>query len=115
VPFEKDKTKNPAYNYLNPKTVNEIDNNDKKSEKEATTNNIDEEIIPEIIPDAIPVVETKSKRLNLLIYPSVYEDMQRIAEMKGEKANNLINEILKEYSQTDESKKLIEAHKKIKG
>jgi hypothetical protein len=102
--FDKNKVKNPSMNYIsNIDPIAELDeneaNNQYKAEKELT----------------IPVVETKSKRLNLLVYPSVAEDIERIAVMKGTKSNNLINQILIEYSKTEESQNYIEAYKKIKG
>lgn len=64
--------------------------------------------------DKIPTKETKSKRLNLLIYPSLHEDLERLAEMQAIKVNELINRILKEYTETEESQKMIENHKQIK-
>ena len=41
--------------------------------------------------------ETKSKRLNLLIYPSVYKACKKKADTTGESINEIINTILKEY------------------
>ena len=41
--------------------------------------------------------ETKSKRLNLLLFPSVAEAIEKIATMRRTSPNNLINEILREY------------------
>ena len=43
--------------------------------------------------------ETKSRRLNLLLFPSVAEDIEKIAAMRKTSANNLINEILKDYAE----------------
>lgn len=42
--------------------------------------------------------ETKSKRLNLLIYPSLLDNLKKIATMKQSSVNDLINEVLKEYT-----------------
>lgn len=42
--------------------------------------------------------ETKSKRLNLLIYPSLLDNLKKIATMKQSSVNDLINEVLKEYA-----------------
>jgi hypothetical protein len=63
----------------------------------------------------IPTMETKSKRAHYLIYPSLDEDITRIAKMKGMKPNNLVNIIFKEYTSTPEALKLIEAHKRLNG
>ena len=41
--------------------------------------------------------ETKTKRLNLLMLPSVCDDLNKIAAMKRSSVNELINSILKDY------------------
>lgn len=41
--------------------------------------------------------ETKTKRLNLLMLPSVCEDITKIATMKRKSTNDLINSILQAY------------------
>ena len=41
--------------------------------------------------------ETKSKRLNLLLQPSVVVDMEKIAAMRRSSVNDLINTILKDF------------------
>lgn len=41
--------------------------------------------------------ETKSKRLNLLMFPSVCQDITKIAAMKRCSANELINAVLQQY------------------
>lgn len=46
--------------------------------------------------------ETKSKRLNLLILPSVGEDMTKIAAMKRTSVNDLINSLLKGYVESNQ-------------
>lgn len=63
--------------------------------------------------DKLPTKETKSKRLNLLIYPSIHENLERLAEMQAIKVNELINRVLKEYTELEDSQKMIENHKKI--
>ena len=55
----------------------------------------------------IPTVvkpETKSKRLNLLIYPSLLKDIKKIATVKRTSVNDLINTVLGEYIQTEATK-----------
>lgn len=53
---------------------------------------------PQIQPPVIrKKKERKSKRLNLLIYPSVYEACKREADEQGESINEIINFILKDY------------------
>lgn len=51
------------------------------------------------------VNETKSKRLNLLIYPSLLNDLKKIAVMKRTSVNDLINDVLTQY--TDKNINLI--------
>ncbi len=42
--------------------------------------------------------ESKSKRLNLLLQPSIFENLSKIAIMKRTSVNDLINTILKNYN-----------------
>ena len=57
--------------------------------------------------------ETKSKRLNLLIKPSLHRNMSKIAAMERVSLNQLINTVLDEYQQIHKDK--IEAYNKIFG
>lgn len=45
--------------------------------------------------------ERKSRRLNLLVQPSVLEDISRIATMRRTSVNDLINSVLKDYAQAE--------------
>jgi predicted HicB family RNase H-like nuclease len=47
--------------------------------------------------------ETKSKRLNLLLQPSLLDDMSKIACMKQTSVNDLINKVLRDYTQSEVS------------
>ena len=47
------------------------------------------------------VEETKSKRLNLLVYPSLLEDLKKIATMNRISVNELINEVLSEFAEKE--------------
>lgn len=42
--------------------------------------------------------EIKSKRLNLLIKPTIYKDIEKIATMERISTNELINRVLEQYS-----------------
>lgn len=55
--------------------------------------------------------ETKSKRLNLLLQPSLLEDLSKIATMNKDSVNNLINTVLTEYR--DAHKDLIAKYNKV--
>jgi predicted HicB family RNase H-like nuclease len=57
--------------------------------------------------------ETKSKRLNILLTPSLHADLTKIARVQGESLNNLINEVLKAYE--EENKPTIKKYTDIWG
>lgn len=42
--------------------------------------------------------ETKSKRLNLLIKPTLYRNIEKIATMERTSTNELINRVLEQYA-----------------
>ena len=62
-------------------------------------------------PPKEPKGETKSKRLNLLLQPSLMEDLGKVAFMKKDSVNNLINTVLTSYR--DENKDIIEKYNKV--
>jgi len=47
------------------------------------------------------VFEAKSKRFNMLIKPSVFENLKKISENNGTSVNDLINKIVEEYISSD--------------
>ena len=57
--------------------------------------------------------ENKSKRYNLLIYPSLHEDLSKIAAMQRISVNELMNRALEGYR--DEHKQLIEKYNQTFG
>lgn len=57
--------------------------------------------------------ERKSKRLNLLIKPSLYDAMRKIAHMERTSVNNLIDIALQEYTEAHADR--IEQYKTIYG
>lgn len=46
-------------------------------------------------------IETKSRRVQLLIQPSVFNAVDRIAKRKGISRNEAINEALKQYTERE--------------
>lgn len=46
--------------------------------------------------------ETKSKRLNLVIRPSLYQDVEKIAYMKKNSPNDQISKCLEEYVESNQ-------------
>lgn len=55
--------------------------------------------------------ETKSKRLNLLVKPSLHKDIEKIAAMKRTSTNNIINILLERYA--EENQDLIDKYNEI--
>ncbi|NCC64088.1 MAG: toxin-antitoxin system HicB family antitoxin [Spirochaetia bacterium] len=55
--------------------------------------------------------ETKSKRLNLLIQPSLHENLVRISKINQVSLNELINQVLKDHEQKNQA--AIAKYKKI--
>ena len=58
-------------------------------------------------------IETKTKRLNLLLLPSLFQDLEKLSTMKRTSVNNLINVVLKEY--VEENQNLIEKYIELFG
>lgn len=46
-------------------------------------------------------IETKSKRVQLLVQPSVFDAVDRIARARGISRNEVINEALKQYTERE--------------
>jgi hypothetical protein len=57
--------------------------------------------------------ETKTKRLNLLMLPSVCSDLAKIAAMKRSSVNELINSILQQY--VADNKELLDKYNDVFG
>lgn len=55
--------------------------------------------------------ETKTKRLNLLMFPSVCADIDKIAYMQRKSTNDLINSILQDYIR--ENSDLLEKYNEV--
>ena len=48
--------------------------------------------------------ETKSKRLNLLLRPTLHRDLGKLAQMERTSTNELINRVLTEYAEQNADK-----------
>lgn len=57
--------------------------------------------------------ERKTKRLNLLLQPSIMDDLKKIAAMKQTSVNDLINSVLKDYNLAEKS--MIEKYDRVFG
>ena len=82
---------NPASKYIN------TPNTDNKQATDNTQSTADE--------------ETKTKRLSLLIKPSIYEQFKKVATMKQDSVNNLINNIMENV--VEENKDKIELYDQV--
>ena len=54
-------------------------------------------------PTGTMAFETKSKRVNLLLRPSLHEGLKKKAQSKGTSINNLMNVIIESYIENDGS------------
>lgn len=72
---------NPASKFINTKQGKSTDNT---QQADNTPNTVDAE-------------ETKSKRLNLLVKPSVLDQFKKIATMEQTSTNDLINQLMESY------------------
>lgn len=70
---------------------------------------------PEVLPEirSTVEVETKSKRLNLLVRPSVYRQIEKLAAMQRTSPNDLINTVLAAYA--EQERETIEKYNQIFG
>lgn len=78
-------TSNPALAYISTPDTGNTQDTDNTHSTDYTHNTHNTEI------------ETKSKRLNLLLKPSILEQLKKIAYMKQTSTNDLINTIVKDY------------------
>ncbi|WP_043923022.1 hypothetical protein [Leadbettera azotonutricia] len=56
-------------------------------------------------------MEHKTKRLNLLIQPSLHEDIKKISVVKATNLNEIVNQALREYR--DKEKRSLEKYEEI--
>lgn len=93
------KSNNPVMQFISPETVEKIE------ESTETTSNKDVQQITAEFEAKAPAgykvnpmyIETKSKRVQSLVQPSVYEKIKSIAINKGISVNEAINEALRKY------------------
>lgn len=104
-------TKNPALAFLGKieeeekVKIEQKSSNEKKEESEAE---IDYKKKIKELEDKLRVqektlTETKSKKINLLIYPSVLSAFDKVAKVEGKSRNDLANIVFKEYCENHQS------------
>lgn len=90
---KKDFTANPAMNFISPESIEKVEGKKKAtSSKGKKKTPAGYKLNPEYI-------ETKSKRVQLLVQPSVYEAVKAKAKAEGISTNEAINEALREYTE----------------
>lgn len=88
---------NPATMFINTQAEPDAEPDTPKVKKEPARK------VNKPMPEAKPVKapepekETKSKRLNLLVQPSVLEDFNKVAFMQHNSMNDIINGLMKSY------------------
>ena len=87
----KDFTANPAMNFISPESIEAVDG--KKQKKPAKKRSK----APEGYKPNPEYIETKSKRVQILVQPSVHEAVKAKAKAEGISTNEAINEALREY------------------
>ena len=92
--FKKD---NPALSFMTPIEESTV-------QEETKTAPIKKNAIPEGFKANPEYIETKSKRVQLLLQPSTVGSIKRLATKKGLSMNEAINEAIQEYLRKEEGK-----------
>jgi len=86
------KEKNPALQFISSQAENKI-----QADNEISNDNQEQEINAEVPMKRNPLyIETKSKRVQLLMQPSLYSRLKEIAVQKGTSVNDLIHTVLEQ-------------------
>lgn len=86
---------NPAMSFISQESIDKVDG----TEKGATTPTGGKKKAPDGYKPNPEYIETKSKRVQLLVQPSVYEAVKAKAKARGISTNEAINEALREYTE----------------
>lgn len=86
---------NPAMSFISQESIDKVDG----TEEGATTTTGGKKKAPEGYKPNPEYIETKSKRVQLLVQPSVYEAVKAKAKARGISTNEAINEALREYTE----------------
>lgn len=85
---------NPAMSFISQESIDKVD-----GKQEGATTPTGSKKAPEGYKPNPEFIETKSKRVQLLVQPSVYEAVKAKAKAKGISTNEAINEALREYTE----------------
>lgn len=86
---------NPAMSFISQESIDKVDG----TEEGATIPTGSKKKAPEGYKPNPEYIETKSKRVQLLVQPSVYEAVKAKAKARGISTNEAINEALREYTE----------------
>lgn len=86
---------NPAMSFISQESIDKVDG----KQEGATTPTGGKKMAPEGYKPNPEYIETKSKRVQLLVQPSVYEAVKAKAKANGISTNEAINEALREYTE----------------
>jgi hypothetical protein len=86
---------NPAMSFISQESIDKVDG----KQEGATTPTGGKKKAPEGYKPNPEYIETKSKRVQLLVQPSVYEAVKAKAKANGISTNEAINEALREYTE----------------
>lgn len=86
---------NPAMSFISQESIDKVDG----KQEGATTPTGGKREAPEGYKPNPEYIETKSKRVQLLVQPSVYEAVKAKAKANGISTNEAINEALRKYTE----------------
>lgn len=86
---------NPAMSFISQESIDKVDG----KQEGAPTPTGGKKKAPEGYKPNPEYIETKSKRVQLLVQPSVYEAVKAKAKANGISTNEAINEALREYTE----------------
>lgn len=89
-------TSNPAMTFISQETIDKVDGKKKGATQKKATRS---KKAPEGYKPNPEYIETKSKRVQLLVQPSVYDAVKAKASKLGISTNEAISEALREYTE----------------
>ena len=98
----KDFTNNPAMNFISQESIDKVEHKPAGKTgkaKASTTTGAGKGKVPEGYKVNPEYIETKSRRVQLLIQPSVYDALKARAQAEGISVNEVINTALKKYTE----------------
>ena len=95
----KDFKSNPAMTFISQESIDKVDGKKKEESKKKTRTSTKARKTPAKYKPNPEYIETKSKRVQVLLQPSVHEAVKAKAKAEGISTNEAINIALKEYTE----------------